>query len=118
MPFWRRSLWSGEDLGGGLLLLDTIGELAAIYALAHLAFVGGSLVEHGGHNILEPAQFGVPVVIGPHYENFRDMVDLFRAADAIRVVGPAELPLCFVDLLSDDTERARSEEHTSELQSL
>jgi len=106
MPFWRRSLWSGEDLGGGLLLLDTIGELAAIYALAHLAFVGGSLVEHGGHNILEPAQYGVPVVIGPHYENFRDMVDLFRAADAIRVVGPAELPLCFVDLLSDETERA------------
>ena len=45
-------------------------------------------------------------MIGPHYENFRDMVDLFRAADAIRVVGPAELPLCFVDLLSDETERA------------
>src|SRR5207302_51206 len=69
-------------------------------------FVGGSLVEHGGHTILAPAQYGVPVVIGPHYENFRDMVDLFRAADAIRVVGPAELPLCFVDLLSDETERA------------
>jgi 3-deoxy-D-manno-octulosonic-acid transferase len=48
----------------------------------------------------------VPVVIGPHYENFRDMVELFRAADAIRVVGPAELPLCFVDLLSNEAERA------------
>jgi 3-deoxy-D-manno-octulosonic-acid transferase len=106
IPFWRRSLWSGEDLGGSVLLLDTIGELAAVYALAHLAFIGGSLVEHGGHNILEPSQYGVPVVIGPHYENFRDMVHLFRAADAIRVVGPAELPLCFIDLLSNEAERA------------
>jgi 3-deoxy-D-manno-octulosonic-acid transferase len=105
IPFWRRSLWGGEDLSGGVLLLDSIGELAAVYRLAKLAFVGGSLVEHGGHNILEPAQYGVPVVVGPHYENFRDMVDLFRTADAIRVVGPAELPLCFVDLLTNEAER-------------
>jgi 3-deoxy-D-manno-octulosonic-acid transferase len=106
IPCWRRSLWSGEDLSGSVLLLDTIGELAAVYGLGQVAFVGGSLVEHGGHNVLEPAQHGVPVVIGPHYENFRDMVDLFRAADAIRVVGPAELPLCLVDLMSNEAERA------------
>ena len=102
---WRRSLWGGEDLSGSVLVLDTIGELAGVYSLADLAFVGGSLVEHGGHNILEAAQYGIPVLVGPHYENFRDMVNLFRAADAIRVVGPAELPLCFVDLLSNHTER-------------
>jgi len=105
LPCWRRSLWSGEDLAGGVLVLDTIGELAGVYALGDLAFVGGSLVEHGGHNILEAAQYGIPVLVGPHYENFRDMVNLFRAADAIKVVGQAELPLCFIDLLSNPKER-------------
>jgi 3-deoxy-D-manno-octulosonic-acid transferase len=105
IPLWRRSLWSGEDLGGAVLLLDTIGELASVYELADVAFVGGSLIEHGGHNILEPAQHGVPVVIGPHYANFREMVDLFRGMDAVRVVGPAELPLCMLELLSHEDER-------------
>jgi len=104
LPMWRRSLWSGENLGGGVLVLDSIGELAAIYALGDLAFVGGSLVEHGGHNILEPAQHGVATLIGPHYDNFRDMVNLFRAADAVQIVGPAELPLAFVDLVSNPAE--------------
>ena len=105
IPCWRRSLWSGEDLGGGVLLLDTIGELAAVYALGHVAFIGGSLSEHGGHNILEAAQHGVPVVVGPHYANFRQMVDLFRMTDAVRVVGPAELPLVLVELLANEAER-------------
>lgn len=105
LPCWRRSLWSGEDLGGSVLLLDSIGELAAVYALATIAFVGGSLVEHGGHNILEPAQYGVAVLVGPHYENFREMVNLFRWKQAVRVVGPAELPLTMVDLLANEAER-------------
>ena len=105
LPVLRRSLWSGEDLGGTVLVLDTIGELAAVYAVGDVAFVGGSLVEYGGHNILEPAQYGVATLIGPHYENFRDMVNLFRATDAVRVVGPAELPLAFVDLISNRAER-------------
>ncbi|HVO61577.1 MAG TPA: 3-deoxy-D-manno-octulosonic acid transferase [Terriglobales bacterium] len=105
LPVLRRSLWSGEELAGTVLVLDTIGELAAVYALADLAFVGGSLVEYGGHNILEPAQYGVATLIGPHYENFRDMVNLFRATDAVRVVGPAELPLAFVELVSNRAER-------------
>jgi 3-deoxy-D-manno-octulosonic-acid transferase len=105
LPAVRRSLWSGEPLAGAVFVLDSIGELAAVYALADLAFVGGSLVEHGGHNILEPAQYGVATFIGPHYENFRDMVNLFRARDAVRVVGPAELPLAFVDLIANPAER-------------
>jgi 3-deoxy-D-manno-octulosonic-acid transferase len=105
LPVLRRSLWSGEDLGGTVFVLDSIGELAAIYALTDLAFVGGSLVEYGGHNILEPAQYGIATLIGPHYENFRDMVNLFRRTDAVRVVGPAELPLAFVDLISNRGER-------------
>jgi 3-deoxy-D-manno-octulosonic-acid transferase len=103
--FCRRSAWNGEALSGGVLLLDTIGELAALYALADIAFVGGSLVPRGGHNIIEPAQHGVAIVVGNHTENFRDIVSLFQRQDAVRIVGPAELPLVFLDLLSNDAER-------------
>ncbi len=72
--FWRRSLWSGDPVVGGVLLIDRMGELAALYALADVAFVGGSLVPRGGHNIIEPALHGVPIVVGNHTENFRDIV--------------------------------------------
>ncbi|MGA8153794.1 MAG: 3-deoxy-D-manno-octulosonic acid transferase [Terriglobales bacterium] len=103
--FWRRSLWSGDPIPGGVLLIDTIGELAALYSLADVAFVGGSLVPRGGHNIIEPAQHGVATVVGNHTENFRDMVSLFQRHDALRVVGPAELPLVFMDLISNEPAR-------------
>jgi 3-deoxy-D-manno-octulosonic-acid transferase len=102
----QRSLWSGESLAGGVLLLDSIGELAALYAVATIAFVGGSLVPRGGHNILEPALYGVPIVTGNHYENFRDIVNFFQSRNAVRVVGLAELPLVFVELIENDGERA------------
>ena len=104
--FWRRSLWGGDPILGGVLLIDTIGELAALYALADVAFVGGSLVPRGGHNIIEPALHGVPIVVGNHTENFRDIVSLFQRRDAVRVVGPAELPLVLMDLISNPAERA------------
>jgi 3-deoxy-D-manno-octulosonic-acid transferase len=103
--FRGRSLWNGEPLGGGVLLLDTIGELAALYGLADVAFVGGSLVPRGGHNIIEPAQHGVATVVGNHTENFRDIVSLFESRDAVRIVGPAELPLVLLELLGNDAER-------------
>jgi 3-deoxy-D-manno-octulosonic-acid transferase len=104
--FWRRSLWNGDALAGGVLLVDTIGELAALYSLADIAFVGGSLVPRGGHNIIEPAQHGVPIVVGNHTENFREIVGLFQSRDAVRVVGPAELPLVLMELISNPAERA------------
>jgi 3-deoxy-D-manno-octulosonic-acid transferase len=102
---WRRSLWSGEPLAGGVLLVDSIGELAALYSLATVAFVGGSLVPRGGHNILEPALYGVPIVTGNHYENFRDVVNFFATRNAVRIVGVAELPLVFMELIENDNER-------------
>ena len=105
IPSWRRSAWSGEPLAGGALLLDSIGELASLYALADLAFVGGSLVPRGGHNILEPAQHGVPILVGPYTENFRDVVRSFQVNNAVRVVEPAELPLALVELASNEAER-------------
>jgi 3-deoxy-D-manno-octulosonic-acid transferase len=105
IPMRRRSLWQGEPLAGGVLLLDSIGELSAIYGVAHVAFVGGSLVPRGGHNIIEPAQHGVATLVGPHTENFRDIVNVFQSRDAVRVVSVAELPLTLMQLLSDETAR-------------
>ena len=105
MPSSRRSRWTNEPLAGGVLLVDTIGELAALYALADVAFVGGSLVPRGGHNIIEPAQHGVAIVTGNHTENFRDIVTLFQSRDAVRIVGLSELPLILMHLLAHDVER-------------
>ena len=112
--FCKRSLWNGEPLNGGVFLLDTIGELAALYAFADVAFVGGSLLPRGGHNIIEPAQHGVATVVGNHTENFRDMVNLFQRRDAVRVVGPAELPLVFLELLANEAERKALGQRASE----
>jgi 3-deoxy-D-manno-octulosonic-acid transferase len=104
-PMSRRSLWSGEPLAGSVLLIDTIGELSVLYSLSTVAFVGGSLVPRGGHNILEPALYGVPIVTGNHYENFRDVVSFFATRNAVRIVGVAELPLVFLELIGNDKER-------------
>jgi len=112
--FCRRSSWNGGALQGKIFLLDTIGELAAIYALADIAFVGGSLVPRGGHNIIEPAQHGVATVVGNHTENFRDIVSLFENRNAVRVVGPAALPLVFLELLANDEERRSLGERAAE----
>jgi 3-deoxy-D-manno-octulosonic-acid transferase len=112
LPFQRCTLWhksestAGDCLAGGVLLVDTIGDLAALYALADVAFVGGSLVPHGGHNIIEPAQHGVAIVVGNHTENFRDIVNLFRSRNAVRIVGVAELPLALMELLANPAERS------------
>src|SRR5579872_705034 len=105
IPFYRRSLWAGESLAGGVLLVDTIGELAALYALADVAFVGGSLVPRGGHNIIEPAQHGVAIVTGTHTENSRDIVPLFQRHDAVRTVVVAELPIALMHMLENEGER-------------
>jgi 3-deoxy-D-manno-octulosonic-acid transferase len=80
----RSSLNLAEPLAddADVLVLDSIGELAALYELADATFVGGSLVASGGHNILEPAQFGRPPVFGPQMENFRQMADAFLDAKA------------------------------------
>jgi 3-deoxy-D-manno-octulosonic-acid transferase len=80
----RRSALPGA--AHGVILLDTVGELARLYAAARVVFVGGSLIPHGGQNILEPAAHGRPVLHGPHMANFAQVRDLFRAAGAAREV--------------------------------
>jgi 3-deoxy-D-manno-octulosonic-acid transferase len=96
----RRSEWAAAEFEPrSILLLDSIGELASVYSLASVAFVGGSLVSMGGHNPLEPAQFGIPILMGPHYENFRGIVEKLREVEAIRIADPAELKDALLDLL-------------------
>jgi 3-deoxy-D-manno-octulosonic-acid transferase len=101
-PPFAKSAKDGAPCRLEIVLLDTIGDLAAVYGVADVAFVGGSLVERGGHNPLEPAQFGVPVVMGTSYENFRDVVGRMQAEDGIRIVqDKAELETALVELLTD-----------------
>ena len=90
-----------------MLLLDSIGELASLYRIADGAFVGGSLVPSGGHNILEPAAFGKVPVFGPSMENFAEIASRFVSAGAaIQVRDAAELTDVVRRLLSDTNERA------------
>ena len=87
---------------GNVLLLDTIGELAGLFQCATVAFMGGSLVSRGGHNILEPARHRRPVVFGPHMENFRDMARLFlEAGAAVQIQNASQLTPAIEELLSN-----------------
>jgi 3-deoxy-D-manno-octulosonic-acid transferase len=98
----QRSAWDGGAISAGsVFLLDSIGELGSVYGLARMAFVGGSLVAAGGHNPLEPARVGVPVLMGPHYENFREAVELLRGANALRLTERAEVGEAISMLLRD-----------------
>jgi 3-deoxy-D-manno-octulosonic-acid transferase len=98
----------GDCKGKGVVLLDTIGELAAHYRLAAVAFVGGSLVPVGGHNPLEPAAAGIPVVYGPHVQNFAAPCATLEAAGAaVRVADEAALVAALRELLTDPEARAR-----------
>jgi len=89
-------------------LLDSIGELAAIYGLADAVYVGGSMVPAGGHNILEPAGFGKPPLFGEHMENFQELANTFLARGAARqVTNPEDLGVAWIELLEDDARRKK-----------
>ncbi len=96
------------DENTDVLVLDSIGELAAIYSLADACFVGGSLVPSGGHNILEPAWFGKPPVFGRSMENFSDMAEQFLGANAgVQVTNGSQLGKVWVQLIENDALRER-----------
>ena len=82
----RRTLLAEAPTTCNVVVLDTIGELAALYELAAVAFIGGSLVSTGGHNPIEPARFAVPVLTGPHVRNFAAIYNRFVRAGAARIV--------------------------------
>ena len=91
-----------------VLLLDTLGELSACWGLADIAFVGGSLTNRGGQNMLEPGGYGAAVLFGPNTWNFRDVTEALLTLHAARVVtGPAELIEAVRTLLLNPTEACR-----------
>jgi 3-deoxy-D-manno-octulosonic-acid transferase len=91
-----------------VVILDTIGELAKLYQIATAVFVGGSLVDAGGHNILEPAAYGKPIVVGPHMSNFAEIMQAFLENGAAeQVPDAAGLEAALLGLLNDPVRRAR-----------
>ncbi len=103
----RRTLFAEAPPSCAVVVLDTVGELAALYQLADVAFIGGSLVATGGHNPIEPARFAVPVLTGPHVRNFAAVYRSFVAAGATRVVHSSqELAAAIGEWLADGS-RAR-----------
>ncbi|SDI01950.1 lipid IV(A) 3-deoxy-D-manno-octulosonic acid transferase [Pseudomonas panipatensis] len=103
----RRSSGEAVSAQTSVLLGDTMGELLFLYALADVAFVGGSLVENGGHNLLEPAALGKPVLSGVHLFNFLDIAAQLRAVGALREVLDAPGLALAVGQLWDEPETAR-----------
>ncbi len=109
----RRSHWDLEAevlrdpvRPGQIVLLDSIGELASMYSIASVAFIGGSLVPAGGHNPLEPAQFSVPIIMGPYYENFRTIVDDLVEHKAICITKRSEFASALVGLYANPADSA------------
>ena len=118
----RTSVPAADDANATVILLDTIGELPATYSLADVVFVGGSIVDRGGHNVLEPAAAGAAVVTGAHTHNFHAIVDLMCEANAIVQLPPvetsaaaAELTYVLKKLLANTNERAELGRHAKQI---
>jgi len=104
----RTELAIDADPRADAVVLDTIGELAQLYQIATVVFVGGSLVPAGGHNILEPALYGKPVVFGPHMQNFGEIAETFLSnGAAIQIRTAGELQETMLSLIGDPVRRAR-----------
>ena len=109
-PLLRRSRVTEQtalQTNSPVVLLDSVGELAACWGLADVAFVGGSLTNRGGQNMIEPAAYGAAVLFGPNTQNFQDVVDDLLERGGARVVadGPS-LASRLVELLDDPTTAA------------
>jgi 3-deoxy-D-manno-octulosonic-acid transferase len=109
VSFAKKSRMDNEMVfDADVLLVDTLGDLAKLYALADVAFVGGSLVDVGGHNLLEPARLKKPLVFGPFMENFRTLADaMITSGGAIEARGAGDL-LAAIELLLNDPVKRRS----------
>ncbi|MBM4260404.1 MAG: 3-deoxy-D-manno-octulosonic acid transferase [Deltaproteobacteria bacterium] len=117
LSFDKKSTVNGKNhFDKEIMLLDTIGDLPDFYAMGDVAFVGGSLVDVGGHNLLEPARFGKPVLFGPHINNFRELAaEMKRRGAGIQVENGVELRQALADLLADPAKRREVGARAAEL---
>ena len=108
----RTTLKDNSSEAHDVVILDTIGELGKVYSIGDIVYVGGSLIQHGGHNILEPAAHGKPIIVGPHMYNFKDTYALFSNRGAcVTVKDSAELVDSMLHILqNDDVRRVMSDE--------
>ena len=110
----RKELQKGDAARGeDIVILDTVGELGRVYGLGDVIYIGGSLIPHGGHNILEPAAHGKAIIVGNQMFNFKDIHALFRNRNAVVTVASGEeLTRETLRLFGDAAERARLEAET------
>lgn len=107
IPYQLRSQLTGSLPRSGVILLDSYGELARIYWLADVVFVGGTMVPVGGHNLMEPGALGKPVVFGPYVANCKKQAELLREnAGCCQVTSPQELTRCLSELLQNPSRAA------------
>jgi 3-deoxy-D-manno-octulosonic-acid transferase len=112
----RRSALDAPALEADVMILDTMGELASVYSRADIVFVGGSLATWGGHNLVEPAIVGKPIVFGPHMSNFKEMARLFLEAEAaIQVNGREKLTGALEELMRSPERRVMLGQNAREL---
>lgn len=117
LSFDKKSAGNGKThFDNEIMLLDTIGDLPDFYAIGDVAFVGGSLVDGGGHNLLEPARFGKPVLFGPHMNNFRELAEeMKRRGAGIEVQDETELRRELAALLANPERRRQVGARAAEL---
>lgn len=108
--FIRRSTISETGIptesGTDIILLDTIGELSRVFSRASVAFIGGSLIPHGGHNIMEPAYWSKPIIFGPHMDNFPIAAEFLKSSAALEVKDSEEIAKTVIALINDNTKAA------------
>ena len=90
LTYQRSSLTSTTECEAQIFLIDSIGQLMKFYGTADLAFIGGSIIPHGGHNPIEPASWGMPILAGPHFFNFSHVSELLQNAGALQLVNKTE----------------------------
>ncbi len=105
---YRSKMLEGKRKPYPVLLIDTIGELGRIYAVGDVVYVGGSLIKHGGHNVLEPAAHAKPIIVGPNMQNFKDSYALLSKVGACKMIHTeSELEGELLDIIEDDARREK-----------